>query len=367
MPISLERLTARRRELHRVPELDKDLPETLSYIKSQLETLACHVFSPCPSTVCAYFDFGKKDAAAFRSDMDALPVVEKTGRDFCSLHKGKMHACGHDGHMAMLLELAELVNESRELPHNVLLIFQPAEETTGGAKEVCQSGIFEKYNVKHIFGMHLWPALPAGRAASKRGDMLARSSEVTVEITGKSSHIARAFEGRDALLSAVLFIQKAYDMAENEVERGQNRLLKFGKLESGTARNAISADSLILGSLRSFAPTVFDFMRRRLYEIASEVSDMTGCRINVDINEGYPAVINDDGLFTAVEAHGVDFDRLKEPFMIAEDFSYYGLKVPSVFFLLGTGSDEPLHSDRFDFDEKVLVSGVELFEKLLTL
>lgn len=369
MPISLDRLTARRRALHKIPELDKDLPETLAYISSQLKPLSCQVFSPCPSALCAYFDFGRSDAAAFRTDMDALPVRENTGRDFCSAHEGKMHACGHDGHMAVMLELASLLDErgGEDLPHNVLLVFQPAEETTGGAKDICQSGVFEKYNVKHIFGLHLWPALPKGRVASKRGDMLARSSEVTINITGKSAHIARAFEGRDALLSAVRFIELAYDMVENEVDKGENRLLKFGRLDSGTARNAISAGSLILGSLRSFSPDVFDFMRRRLFEIGEAVSKETGCQVEVDINEGYPAVINDGRLFEAVLAHGVQMDILDEPFMIAEDFSYYGQRLPSVFFLLGTGTEEPLHSDRFDFDEEILLSGVRLFEKLLTL
>lgn len=366
--ISIERLFRYRRDLHSIPELDSDLPKTFAYVKSVLDGLGCHVFSPCKSALCAFFDLGRPTTAAFRSDMDALPVSENTGLPFASLHTGCMHACGHDGHMAMLLELANQIEGlSSLLPHNVLLIFQPAEETTGGAKYICQSGVFEKYTVTHIFGMHLWPSLAAGQAATRPGDMLAKSSEVNVDIRGKSSHIARAWEGRDALLAASAFVMRAYEMIDKEVPAHENKLLKFGKMESGVVRNAISAHAQLWGSLRSFTPEVFDFMRRRLLEIAGDIAAETGCAISVDINEGYPPVINDAGLYRAVGQYlGEDMPQLlPTPFMIAEDFSYYGLEMPSLFFLLGTGSDEPLHSDRFTFDESILLSGVRLFKRLL--
>jgi hippurate hydrolase len=179
-----------RRALHRIPELDRDLPKTLSYLQSGLEKLNCRVFSPMPGALCAYFDFGAKDAIAFRSDADALPIRENTGAEFASAHPGRMHACGHDGHMAILLELARRLNEKEKLPHNVLLVFQPAEETTGGAKELCATGVFKEYHVKAIFGLHLWPGLTAGEIFSRRQEMMSRSCEVKVEILGKSAHIA---------------------------------------------------------------------------------------------------------------------------------------------------------------------------------
>lgn len=364
----LQRLVKYRRDLHQIPELDRDLPQTFSYIKSVLEGLSCEVFSPCQSAICAYFDCGKPKTAAFRSDMDALPVTEHTGLPFTSSHAGCMHACGHDGHMSMLLELANEVNlMAPDLPSNILLIFQPAEETSGGAKYICQSGIFQKYNVSHIFGCHLWPSLPAGIPASRRGDMLAKSSEIDVSIQGKSTHIARAFEGRDALLSGVNFVARSYAMIENEVPASENKLLKFGHFESGTVRNAISAHTLIQGSLRSFTPSVFDFMKNRLCEIAEDIKKETGCDFEIKVGEGYPPVINNIPLYDSIKAFLGDdaFCELPEPFMIAEDFSYYGLEVPSVFFLLGTGTNEPLHSDKFDFDECVLEKGVELYKQLL--
>ena len=180
-----------RRALHRIPELDRDLPETLSYLRGILSPLSCTLSSPIPGALCAFFDFGRPDAIAFRSDADALPITERTGLPFASVHPGRMHACGHDGHMAMVLDLAVWLDQQTALPHNVLLLFQPAEETTGGAKDLCQSGVLEAHKVQCVFGMHLWPELPAGVIASRKREMMSRSCEVSVTITGRSSHIAK--------------------------------------------------------------------------------------------------------------------------------------------------------------------------------
>ena len=166
-----------RRALHRIPELDNQLPETVAYVRSVLEPLGCTLSSPIPGSVCAYFDAGKSESVAFRADMDALPVTEATGLPFASAHPGKMHACGHDGHTAMALALAEYVSTHlSELPRNVLFLFQPAEETTGGAKGLCESGILEAHHVTRVFGLHLWPNLPAGQVFTRPGPLMARAN-----------------------------------------------------------------------------------------------------------------------------------------------------------------------------------------------
>ena len=155
----LEKLTTYRRALHQIPELGADLPKTKAFLEGVLRPLPCKLFYPGGDALCAFFDAGKEDTFAFRSDMDALPICEKNALPFCSRHPNAMHACGHDGHMAILLCLAEYLAEHfRALPHNVLLVFQPAEETTGGAKDICESGIFEQLNARCIFGLHLWPS-----------------------------------------------------------------------------------------------------------------------------------------------------------------------------------------------------------------
>jgi hippurate hydrolase len=158
-----DKLAEHRRTLHRIPELDFDLPKTRAYVTAVLSKLPCTLIPAGRAGLCAYFDAGMPDTMAFRSDMDALPITETNDCDYVSTHPGKMHACGHDGHMAMLLGFAEEISRRMNtLPHNVLLLFQAAEETTGGAREICDAGVFETYKVSKVFGLHLWPEYEKG-------------------------------------------------------------------------------------------------------------------------------------------------------------------------------------------------------------
>lgn len=361
-------LTKYRRDLHRIPETGFDLPETRAYIRAVLERYPCKVFEPCPNALCAFFDAGREQTAAFRADMDALPVEERTGLPHASGHPGKMHACGHDGHMAMVLALAEIAaRDLNRLPRNVLFVFQPAEETTGGAALICESGVFEQYHCGRIFGFHLWPDLPAGMIASRPGPLLARSSEVTVEVEGKSSHIAKSEEGRDALLAAARFVCGADKLLQNELLPKGPCLLKFGKLESGTVRNAISGHSVVLGSLRVYSEEMFQTAKRGMEALAARIGAETGCSLHIHLSDGYPPVLNDEGLFREAKAVLPSLTALERPLLIAEDFSFYQKRLPGLFLLLGTGTGIPLHADTFDFDERILLAGLETYEKLLFL
>ena len=355
-------LAADRQALHRIPELDHDLPQTLAYLKNALKGLPCRVFSPMSGALCAWFDFGRETAIAFRADADALPIEEKTGAAYASQHPGKMHACGHDGHMAILLELARRLSRKEALPHNVLLVFQPAEETTGGARELCETGIFETYGVQAIFGLHLWPGLTAGVIASREQEMMARSCEVTVDIFGKTAHIAKAAEGVDALAAGVEFYRQAGALEES-VPQGIFRLLKFGKFQSGTVRNALSAHTHLEGSLRAFQDAIFEGLQQGLREIGHQVERAFGCTVQVHMNDGYPAVMNPPELFARVR-RAVEFTLLEAPSMTTEDFSWYQRHLPGMFFFLGVGDTPALHADTFDFDEAVLENGAEFFERL---
>ena len=193
---------ANRQALHRIPELELELPKTQSYLKEALSGLSCKVFSPLGCALCAWFDFGAEETIAFRADMDALPITEKTGAPYASTHPGVMHACGHDGHMAILLELARRLDKKQNLRHNVLLIFQPGEESPGGARAICDTGVLEAYQVKAVFGLHLWPALEKCVVFSRRNELMARASEVTLDLYGKSAHIAKAAEGIASLMAS---------------------------------------------------------------------------------------------------------------------------------------------------------------------
>lgn len=351
-----------RRALHRIPELDHQLPETMAYLRRALAGLKCRVFSPMPASLCAFFDFGRETAIAFRADADALPIAEKTGADYASVHPGRMHACGHDGHMAIALELARRLDKKGALPHNVLIVFQPAEETTGGARELCETGVFRQHRVEAIFGLHLWPGLPEGALFSRPGELMARSCEVKVDVLGRSAHIARAEEGLDALEAGARFYLSALEM-ERSLPESIFRLLKFGRFESGRVCNALSDHTHMEGSLRAFQDDIFFGMQQQLLAIALEIQTETGCTVRVDMNDGYPAVMNPPELYRRV-AEAAPLRPLEKPVMTAEDFSWYQRCLPGVFFLLGAGDVPALHSDRFQFPEAILAKGADFFEIL---
>ena len=351
-----------RRALHRIPELELQLPRTMEYLRNSLTHLGCRVFSPTAQSLCAYFDFGAEKTLAFRADCDALPVCEQTGADYASTNSGVMHACGHDGHMAILLELARRLHTKKENKNNILLIFQPGEESPGGARPICQSGVLEEYQVKTIFGLHLWPGLAFGKVFSRENELMSRASEVTVDIYGKSAHIAKAEQGVDATAAAVAFYTRAYEM-EKSYPSDVFRLLKFGKIQSGTARNALSDHCHIEGSLRAFQEDVFLEMRSKLTAIAKDVEEAFGCEVKLHFSEGYPAVMNDAALYRALKKQ-ISWEKLDQPSMTAEDFGWYQRFVPGVFFFLGLGDVPALHSNDFDFDDAVLRIGADFFEQL---
>lgn len=350
-------LSEYRRALHRIPETDADLPKTAAFVRERLQKLPCELSFPWRSAVVAYFDFGRAETVAFRSDMDALPVQEQTSLPFSSQHEGRMHACGHDGHMAILLRFAEEIAALSEAQRNVLLLFEPAEETTGGAAELVRSGIFEKYHVTRIFGLHLWPSLPKHTVASRAGGMMARSAQLRVEISGKSVHLAQWREGQDALFAAAELLRRVYAQVENEP-----CLLRFGMLQSGSACNAVSDRSVLEGSLRCFDDAQFDRLWALLETEARAVGEDSGCRVSLSRSEGYHAVTNDAALLKFARSR-FPVEEAAQTY-ITEDFSAYQRVVPGVFFLLGTGG-EALHSPQFDFDEAVLETGLSLFQALL--
>ena len=351
-----------RQALHAIPELELNLPQTMAYIARSLAGLNCTVFSPMEGALCAFFDFGADHAIAFRADCDALPITERCASPYASTHPGQMHACGHDGHMAIALELARRLDKKQSLPHNVLLVFQPGEESPGGARPLCETGVLEANRVTDIFGLHLWPVLEPGVVFSRRQELMSRSSEVNVDISGKSAHIAKAAEGWDALWAGTEFYRRAVAM-EQRLAPEIYRLLKFGRFESGTVRNAISDHTRIEGSLRAFQDEVFEQLRSGLYAIAADVERETGCTVRISMSCGYPAILNPDSLYDRVK-QAVDFAELAEPSMTSEDFAWYQRYVPGMFFFLGLGDTPALHTDNFDFDETILVKGADFFERL---
>lgn len=384
-----ELMKTHRRNLHMIPELDRNLPKTKEYILSVLKGLDCQLTYLCDSGVCAYFDKGKDTTCCFRAEMDALPGHEATGCSYASMHTGIMHSCGHDGHMAISLTLAQYIGELEDMECNVLLIFQPAEETLGGAAEICESGILTKYNVTRVFGIHIWPSLESGTIASKRGAIMAKSAEIDIDILGDSAHGTAAYEGKDALFIAADFLTKLYTkhsrthgatahFADKITPLPKPRsctpedktVIHIGKMDSGYARNVVSNHTKLHGTIRAFSEENFENLLALIDETLSEISLRYGCETEFTHSEGYPPIINNDDLYLeaslAAKSTGYPYKELAEPVMTSDDFSVYGHYAPSVFFLLGTGTNTPLHSIEFNFDERILVSGFELYKALLS-
>ena len=358
----MKQIITDRRALHRIPETELHLPETMEYLTAALSGLKCRLFSPMESSLCAWFDFGASSAIAFRADCDGLPIEEQTDLPFASEHPGRMHACGHDGHMAILLELARRLDKKEGLNRNILLIFQPGEESPGGARYLCETGMFTSFHVEAIFGLHLWPGLEAGQVFSRENELMSRSCEVNVDIFGRSAHIAKAKEGIDSLAACVEFYRRA-TATEQALPPEIYRLLKFGHMEAGTVRNAIAAEAHLEGSLRAFQDPVFEGLRECLYKIGADVGREFGCRVEISMSEGYPAVMNPPDLYRKVKEL-VSFRELAEPSMTSEDFSWYQKHVPGIFFFLGLGDTPALHANTFHFDENILEMGADFFEYL---
>ena len=356
----LELMTKYRRDLHKIPEIMFDLPKTRAYILEALRGLRAQVEVTEKGGVTAFFDFGKPYAMAFRADMDALTVTEQTGVDFASEHEGNMHACGHDGHMAMLLTLCHWLDEhADEAACNVLAVFQPAEESGGGAEHIAKSGIFKKYNVRGIYALHVDPAFQPGVIATRPGAFMAKSCEVYITVHGKASHAAEWQKGIDSLEACASLYLKLLAM-ERSIDPSVPRLLKFGLMKSGAALNIISDKTELTGTMRAFSMDTFGWMKKRLYELARECEEAFGVKVDIFMTDGYPPVINDEELFEKAKEtlNGFEFVEMEKPEMLAEDFAFYLQEVPGLMMKVGVGGEVKLHSPYLMFDEEALMPGL---------
>lgn len=361
-----------RMDLHQIPELGFKEFKTQEYILNHLKGYDCKIEIINTGILC-FFDNKKTCTEAFRCDMDALPIEEKNNIPYKSQTKGLMHACGHDGHMAMMLGLADFLNLNyKNYNHNFLLIFQPSEEENCGARSIIATNFIERYNVKCIFGFHLWPGLPLGSVYSKPNELMAKSAEVNIKIIGKASHVANFENGIDALKCGAYYLQDIYQM-EDKIDKKYYRLLKCGKMNAGTARNIIADNCELYITLRAYQLDIFNYIKESLLSIAKDYENKYGVRFEFNINEGYDAVINNETLFNIVLKHLSNKNKLdylnvlKKPVLQAEDFGVYTSHVPSIFFFLGVGNTKPLHNEMFNFDMAALNRGLDFYKLLLDL
>lgn len=368
----LNNLKINRQELHKIPEVGFKEFKTQKYI---LDKLVSFGFTPnviCGTGVYLFINNNKENTLAFRSDMDALPITEDNNVEYKSSHDGFMHACGHDGHCSILLGFAEYLSKSdlSYLNYNILLIFQPAEENPGGAKDIVNSFILEKYSVKCISGLHISPKLEEGVIGTRAGGFMAKASEINVDIIGKSGHCGQPQNSIDSIAVAVKFLEYINTLVVKSLSPFDPSLISFNKIQGGTIRNIVAENTRIEGTIRSFSNESFDFIKKKIFDIKGALELAFDVKINIDINSGYPPVINDKELYNLFQLAINNSDSLSfvelEPEMLAEDFSFYLEKIPGLFFFLGSKNIEKnycssLHNSTFNFDEKILEYGLESY------
>lgn len=362
-----------RRDLHQIPELGLKEYKTAAYIENQLHELGIDLVVRCLKTgiVGLIKGQGLAETIAFRADMDALSVTEPKNSSYASCHEGMMHACGHDGHMSILLGFAKYLMAQKKRPKgDVVLIFQPAEEGPGGAKLMLETGLIEKYHISKIIGCHIFPQVPEGKVACKAGGMMARNGEVTVRIVGKSAHGAQPHLGADAILASGAVVSALHSILSRNISPLDSGVLTFGSIHGGEACNIVAKDVRLEGTMRAFSDEVYNTLVKRIEEVVTHIPVGYGCEGFVEFNHMYRVVDNDPALVQALEGACGQNYITTPPYMLAEDFSFFQQAVPGLFFFLGSANPEkgfihPLHSADFNFDEKILCQGVNTYVDLL--
>jgi amidohydrolase len=361
-----------RRWLHAHPETGFELANTHDYIVKYLESLGCfETETLARAGIKAVYRGGDGPAVAFRSDMDALSVAEQTGLPFASVHPGAMHACGHDGHMAILLGFAQWVADHQDsLTRDVVLLFEPAEETVGGALLMIEEGALRDPDVAAVFGLHLYPGLPVGKVGFCAGPMMAQTCEFDVEIQGKSAHGAMPHQGADAISAAAAVIGGLQQIVSRRVDPSQCAVITIGRMSAGEKRNILAERALLEGTLRTFDDALYQSIRQHIDSLLQGVGQSYGVAASFSELVVYPAVVNPPDLVESVSKLLGERYQQAAPIPIAEDFSWYQRHVPGLFMLLGSGPGRegqlyPLHSSRFDFDEAALTAGLMAYIDLI--
>ena len=371
-----ERMVDFRRKLHRNPELSGQEEKTAAFVEGVLKDNGIlDVRKGVGGWGVTGVVRGGNDgpAIALRADMDALPIGEKTGKEYSSAVPGVMHACGHDVHTAVLLGTAITLAGLRErLSGNVKFIFQPSEETgNGGAKKMIEDGALDNPCPSAIVALHCYPDYEAGTAGHKSGVITASSDRFTIGIKGKSGHAAKPHQTVDAILAASLAVNAIHHIVSRRIDPTENAVISIGQINGGTAPNIISEYVEIKGTVRAFEESVRSKMAPLIEQTVKGITESCGASYDFHYEAGCPSVVNDGVIDGLIRRCSIDVlgekntFEITKPQMGAEDFSYFTRKIPGALFRLGTGNakkgiNHPLHSSRFDVDEEALAVGATL-------
>ena len=367
-----------RRTIHMHPELMYEEEKTALLVGEWLENFGMEVKKGVAKTGVVGLLRGAKEGktVAIRADMDALPIEEANPVPYASKIKGKMHACGHDAHTAILLGVAKFFSSMRDQLHgNIKWIFQPAEEGGAGGKLMTEEGVLENPRVDAIFGAHVFPDLSTGKIGIHEREGLAATDRVIIKLIGKGGHGAYPHLSRDPILAAGHLITQIHSIVSRNISPLDNAVISLGKISGGTAFNIIPDAVEILGTVRSLTQEVREQLKEKLEQVSQGIARSFGLDCQFVFDYGYPALVNDPQMShliasacgKAIGKENVEFIR---PSMGGEDFAYYLEKVPGSFFRLGCRNEKkgmihPFHNSRFDLDEDVLPFGVEMFVRII--
>ena len=363
-----EEIKKNRRALHQIPEIGLDTVKTAAYLKQKGMEYGVDLIddsllkNSVIMQINAYHE--TKQSVGLRSDMDALPLLEMSGVEFVSLHEGCMHACGHDGHMATMLATIQYCCEHRsELKQNIIFVFQPGEEGPGGAELMIKNGLFKKYKIDKMIGMHVMSDQPSGTIGCCSGPLMARNGEFQFNILGKSAHGATPQDGRDAIVAASSLILNLQSIVARNVDPIETGVITVGVIHGGQARNVIADRVEVLGTMRAFDDSIYELMKKRMNEVAKGIESMFDCIVEVEIIDYYGVVNNDASLVKMLEEVAQEDYIQVKPRMISEDFSFYQQEVPGIFYFCGVGDAQHtrlIHDTAFNFNEEALLNGVEV-------
>ncbi len=354
-----------RRRLHQMPETGYEERQTSAFVADLMEGWGLTVTRGLAATgfVATLDRGGDGKAIGLRADMDGLPIVEETGAVYASRIPGMMHACGHDGHTTMLIGAAFRLLRDDDFRGKVHFIFQPAEETAGGAARMIEEGLFERFPCEAVFALHNYPGLAAGRFSARPGAMMAAIDAATLTVRGRGGHGARPEDTVDPIVAASSIVMALQTAVSRNVPPQEAGVITVGAFHAGSACNVIPDEAVLEISMRATDPDMRSRLCRRFEDIARLQAESFGAEVRIDWQVGYPVTMNDAaavGLATEVirETFGDDaFEPLDRPMMGSEDFAFMLEKVKGTYLFIGNGDSAGLHNSRYDFNDALLERG----------
>jgi hippurate hydrolase len=369
-------IAAWRRDFHRHPELLFDVHRTAASVADKLRAFGVdEVTTGIGRTGVVGVIKGRKSASGrvigLRADMDALPITETTGKPYASQTPGQMHACGHDGHTAMLLGAARYLAETRNFDGTAVVIFQPAEEGGGGGKAMVEDGLMDRWRIQEVYGMHNMPALPPGAFAIRNGPLMASADWFTVTVTGRGGHAAWPHQAIDPIMVGAAIVQSLQTIVSRAVNPVESAVVSVTMFHAGTTDNVIAETAELGGTVRALNGDVRDFIEERMRAIVEMTAAAFGATARLDFHRGYPVTVNhaaqvDVAARVAGEIVGPALvDAETPPRMGAEDFSYMLEARPGAFIFIGNGDSAGLHNPAYDFNDEIIPIGCSYWARLV--